>query len=351
MIDIYDEVGYVKVVLEKGLSQRWERDAALLTRFYKFEGKKKREVKEILKEKCERYVPGYNKFITYKRLNKIIDSAWKDKTVLREIRAIVFPKEVLNWFLNLENIELTQERVDELKEKRPQLSIKKNVMNFNRIKFLFTLFIWTKVQENYLDKPDVHYLNNYIKKFREDAFLPASFNMKQERNLLYDLGYIHINYGLGVIAKFMENPVFKTEITDKNKVVISGEDIKNCGYWLAKQKYGSFVCQNCGKEFCLKGYKSVKTGRKPKYCFECAEILRNDNTNLIRKTCISCGKGILVPQKFYSKVRCDRCQEEYRRKYKTEKQKIYRENTFCGHETPKNSEPANPCTPMDTEVF
>lgn len=349
MIDIYDEVGYVKVVLEKGLSQRWERDAALLTRFYKFEGKKKREVKEILKEKCERYVPGYNKFITYKRLNKIIDSAWKDKTVLREIRAIVFPKEVLNWFLNLENIELTQERVDELKEKRPQLSIKKNVMNFNRIKFLFTLFIWTKVQENYLDKPDVHYLNNYIKKFKEDAFLPASFNMKQERNLLYDLGYIHINYGLGVIAKFMENSVFKTEITDKNKVVISGEDIKNCGYWLAKQKYGSFVCQNCGKEFIIT--KNAKRGPKQKYCTECAEKIKRRETELEKRICMDCGKEFEIEKRCHNKVRCPNCQEEYRRKYNAKKQKQYRGNRICVQATSNNSEPANPCAPMDTEVF
>ena len=51
MIDIYDEVGYIKTVLQDGLSEKWERDATLLTRYYKSQGEKKSEVKKKLKEK------------------------------------------------------------------------------------------------------------------------------------------------------------------------------------------------------------------------------------------------------------------------------------------------------------
>lgn len=101
----------------------------------------------------------------------------------------------------------------------------------------------------------------------------------------------------------------------------------------------------------MKGYKSVKTGRKPKYCIECAEKIKNDNTNLIKKTCISCGKDFWIEKRCHNKVRCFDCQEEYRREYRTLKQRKYRENEFRGLATPKNSEPANPCAPMDTEVF
>ena len=49
MIDIYDEIGYIKEVLEHGLSDKWERDATLLVRYYKTLGMKKSEVRRNLK--------------------------------------------------------------------------------------------------------------------------------------------------------------------------------------------------------------------------------------------------------------------------------------------------------------
>ena len=53
MIDIYDEYGYIKNILRDGFSNKWERDAILLVRYYKIEGKKKSEVKKLILEKCE----------------------------------------------------------------------------------------------------------------------------------------------------------------------------------------------------------------------------------------------------------------------------------------------------------
>ena len=93
MIDIYDEVGYIKTVLQDGLSEKWERDATLLTRYYKNEGLKKSEVKKKLKEKCEHSRNfSYQPYVMYKRLNKVIDNAWKKEVPLREIREIVIPR-------------------------------------------------------------------------------------------------------------------------------------------------------------------------------------------------------------------------------------------------------------------
>ena len=40
MIEIYDEIGYIKEVLKNGPGERWKRDLILLARFYKSEGKK-----------------------------------------------------------------------------------------------------------------------------------------------------------------------------------------------------------------------------------------------------------------------------------------------------------------------
>ena len=110
MIDIYDEVGYIKTVLQDGLSEKWERDATLLTRYYKSQGEKKSEVKKKLKEKCEHsrnFV--YQPYVMYKRLNKVIDNAWKKEVPLREIREIVIPREVVNWFLFLNAVIIPSE--------------------------------------------------------------------------------------------------------------------------------------------------------------------------------------------------------------------------------------------------
>ena len=266
----------------------------------------------------------------YKRLNKVIDNAWKKEVPLREIREIVIPREVVDWFLNLEeSVILTDEQVQELKEKRPKVTIKNHVMNWQRTKYLFTLYIWTKVQEHYLDKPNMHYLKQYYKRFKEDADLKTSFNMQKERDLLYDLGYIYVNFALGIDAIFIrDNDVFRTPITDKNKVVLKGEDLYKCGYWLEKQKMGSFVCQNCGKEFAHYSKNKQEMGRK--YCKECSEIVRHNNNNLVTKeiTCVDCGQIIKIDVKDNRTLRCFECQEKKKKNDTAIRVKKFRENNM-----------------------
>lgn len=327
MIDIYDEVGYIKTVLQDGLSEKWERDATLLIRYYKSQGERKSEVKKKLKEKCEHSKRfEYNPYVTFKRLNKIIDTAWKKEVPLREIRQIEMPREVVDWFLGLEdNVVLTDEEVSVLRQKRPKVTIKNNVINWQRTKYLFTLYVWTKIQENYLDRPNMHYLKQYYKRFKEDADLKASFNMQKERDLLFDLGYIYINYALGIDATFIkDNNVFQTPITDNNRVILKGEDLYKCGYWLEKQKMGSFICQHCGKEFAHYSKSKQEKGRK--YCKECAVILGNKNNHIEYKVvkCIDCGDEFKIDKNDGRTCRCIECQENYRRKYNAEKQKVYR---------------------------
>jgi len=116
---------------------------------------------------------------------------------------------VLDWFLNLSETSLTQEELESLRSRRSNVKITKNPMNIRRIQFLFTIFVWVKVQENYLEKPDrIYWTDRDRKRFKQDAGLTASFSLKNERNLLYDMGYIDINHGLGILPKFMNNEVF-----------------------------------------------------------------------------------------------------------------------------------------------
>lgn len=347
MIDLYDEVGYIKNLLKNGIGQKWQRDATLLARYYKLIGDskldnngeiitttsyKKKDIKDKILEKCEKAATrnqnpiNFNRMHDYQRLNSIIDKVWKDTTKLREIESVEISREVLDWFLNLEDtFILSDEEVKLEKEKRPKVSIKhNNPINFERTKYLFTLFIWTKIQENYLDKPNMHYLEKYKKRFKHDANLKPSFNLVQERNLLYDLGFIDVNNALGIKTSFMDKyDVFKIPVTDSNRVVIEGSkeegqgDLVNCGYWLEKQKMGSFVCQNCGNEFANYRKKSNK-GAPRKYCKECSDLIRK--REVLNKTiiCIDCGKEIDVEKHDGKTIRCVSCQLQADKKRKLE---------------------------------
>lgn len=331
MIDIYDEVGYIKNILVSGISEKWERDAILLSRFYKQQGLKKSEIKERIKEKCEKSKKfSYNHLVNFKRLNSIIDKAWKKEVPLREIKDIEIAQEVVDWFLGLEDMmTLSDEQVEEFKVKRPKIVIKNNKpINWARTKYLFTLYIWTKVQEHYLDKPYMHYLKKYNSRFKEDADLKSSFNMQHERDFLFDLGFIDINYALGINATFIEKyDVFKTPVTDKNRVIIStGEigqgDLYRCGYWLEKQKMGSFICQNCGREFAH--YTTSKKEKSRKYCKECSDLIRNGVHSDKTRTfiCIDCGKEVVVSNKNQKSVRCYQCQHKTRMQKDLERKRV-----------------------------
>lgn len=347
MIDIYDEMGHIKEVLEHGTTPKhWERDGRLLARYYRDLGMKKSEVKKIIKEKCAKYGgEGYDSNVNYKRVNNFVDKIFKKdkdgnyKDKIREIKEVVITQDVVDWFLGLEtSFELTDEQIELEKQRRPKVSVKRFPMNFNRIKYLFTLYIWTKVQENYLDRPNVHYLKKYNKRFKEDADLKQAFNMTNERNFLYDLGFIDINHAIGIIVTFIDKyDVFKIPVTEENKVILTGEDMYKCGYWLLKQKMGSFVCQNCGREFAY--YTNSKNERKTrKYCKDCANLLGyNKHPNKKEKDialCTICGKWKTIETidgKIPNPFICEKCKKDIFRSEKTEYMREYRK-TSCNHE-------------------
>lgn len=304
----------------------------------------------MIKRKCIEAKPKTN-FNEYKddinRADSIFEKAWKDKTPLREISKVEISKEVLDWFLNLEEtFVISDEEQERLKKRRPNVSIKNNhPVNWKRTKYLFTLYIWTKIQENYLSRPNIHYLQNYVKRFKEDADLKPSFSLNNERNLLYDLGFIDINYALGIQTSFMEKyEVFKVPITDENRIVIElykdgimkdkdGKlipeevgDLHRCGYWLEKQKMGSFICKKCGREIAY--YTKNKQTKVRKYCKDCLK----GSAESREVSCVDCGKTFLINNKFdRSTCRCFECQEKntkknndiarakYRKKIKVEK--------------------------------
>jgi predicted nucleic acid-binding Zn ribbon protein len=155
--------------------------------------------------------------------------------------------------------------------------------------------------------------------------------MPKERDLLFDLGYINVNYALGIDTIFMrDNDIFSTPITENNKVILKGEDMYNCGYWLEKQKMGTFICKNCGKEFAH--YTKSKQEKGRKYCKECADILSRrikEKKDIPApegyRYCEECGELFeLKSLKDFTSTRCPECQAEVRREKVRENLKRYR---------------------------
>jgi len=122
----------------------------LLVKYWKSQGYSKKQVKDMCIEKCNRYVKNFNSIKDGPDLKKSVDKVWRDwktkgenPSKLREIDYVEFPKEVLDWFLALEDdFTITEEERDRINELRAPTKVKKTPMNFNRIKVLFTLYVW-----------------------------------------------------------------------------------------------------------------------------------------------------------------------------------------------------------------
>lgn len=358
MIDIYDEEGYIQRVLEQGLSERWKRDASLLIKYYKtkyYSGEQpewtKKWVKETILKKCEDGVKGFNKITRKGEINSLVDSVWKDWKIdkehpeksskLRKIKQIEFSREVLDWFLGLEeNVVLTPTEREKLQE-RHTMKISEHPVKFLRVKYLFTLFVWSKIQESYLENYNVHYLKKFTQKFRRDGDLGQSFSFMYEKELMSDLGFIEVNRASGIKAVFMDLPVFQIPVTDKNRILLGGDDLYNCGYWLKKQRNGYFICQNCGKEIANdKKPNSKEKGRPVKYCKECEKAINDGITfdiqkNTFETTCDGCGKTVYLASKYSSKGHyCWECRDKMNR----ERVAKCREKLKCNVPSRKNTD-------------
>lgn len=330
MIDIYDEEGYIQRVLEQGLSERWKRDASLLIKYYKtkyYSGEQpewtKKWVKETILKKCEEGVKGFNKITRKGEINSLVDSVWKDWKIdkehpeksskLRKVKRIEFSKEVLDWFLGLEeNVVLNPAEREQL-QTRHTMKISEHPVKFLRVKYLFTLFVWSKIQESYLENYNIHYLKKFTQKFRRDGDLGQSFSFMYEKELMSDLGFIEVNRAGGIKAVFIDLPVFQIPVTDKNRILLGGDDLYNCGYWLKKQRNGYFICQHCGKEIAFDKKPNGKGGRPPKYCKECADLITNHKKEEEQLFCVDCGKPLQTNSiRKYNTCRCASCQSAIR---------------------------------------
>ena len=324
---------------------------ALLVKYWKSQGYSKKQVKEWCIDKCVKYVKNFNPIKDGPDLKKSIDKVWRDwktkrdnPSKLREIDYVEFSKEVLDWFLGLEdNFIITDEERKRINELRAPTKVKRTPMNFNRIKVLFTLYIWSLIQKEYMAGGWNYFnLDDWYPKLKKDSDLPTSYNILNERNILEDLGFLkttekNVDVILELFDKF---DVFNIEVADKNRIRLEGEDLYNCGLWLKKQKFDWFICEECGRVvFEIKSH----LGPKRRYCKKCALKLKNEAA-LRPKFCVDCGKELEIKANMkIRRYRCPECQEKRRREMEHERYERKKlDFTIIPQNNPINSNPANP---------
>ena len=235
MIDNYNEIEYIKKYIQTGefINYRfWRRDAGLFVRWMKSQAFSKQQIKQKLIKTCNK-MHWFNYDIEYELINNIIEQNWKKEKPFITIEKIEVPKDVIYWFANQ--------------------NLKKN-----ELKLLFTLYIWTRIQEIYYDKKKA----NRIYWYNDKIFLKKSSNIVNSVSIMNTIfefeekGYItefegsailkmqdkysdtfhtseigisklaHDN-GMSIIASSVfENLKFK------DKLILNTEDLYNIGNWI-----------------------------------------------------------------------------------------------------------------------
>lgn len=294
MLKNLDEITKLQEILENGFSEDWKNEVRILTKHLKLQGIRKCKIKEQIKAKLEKEVEEYNKFTMFNTVNNIIDKAWKDDKPLRQITEITIPKATVDWFLALQGKKTPKEIIDAIKAQKATKVIEK-FWNWNRVKMLWTLYVWSKIQQQYSDFWQNVAVEREVGYFRECAGLPERYKVVQESNNLNDLGMVKISSKRKLELLFLEELP-----QDGDMVTLTGQDMVKCGYWLEKQKMGSYICQKCGREIAV----TNTTGRKRKYCPDCTST-----KGTIQASCVDCGKVFTKSAKATKTCRCAKCQE------------------------------------------
>lgn len=112
-----------------------------------------------------------------------------------------------------------------------------------------------------------------------------------------------------------------TYINDDSEKVLFVSDFRELGYEYLKYKGENFIrCRECGILI-----RNNKSGTK-KYCHACAGYIPMETKTVV---CVDCGEEFEVDARLTNKIRCDRCQEIYRRNYQKELMRNRRKCTNC----------------------
>ena len=133
-------------------------------------------------------------------------------------------------------------------------------------------------------------------------------------------GYLHFAYQEGILVEHVlvgTNLKIVGFVDNNSETVIElGEDdYKELVYAYLNYKSGGYKhCKNCGRLF-----KMHRNAPGRLYCKECSQKEISSDFKVIK--CADCGEDVVINKFDTETCRCEECYKEYRRAYKTEKER------------------------------
>lgn len=283
---VLNEKKYAEECLKNGImTLKPQETLSILAKFLFSMGHKKKQITEILLKFLDNYYPRYlaskNTWIdTVERISKNAD-----KYPLYEFEGVWITKSELDVIDNLKTMK--QRKV---------------------------MFVYLCLAKFYNQRNEKN--NNWVNTKMKDIFQAARVqcSVLQRAELRGDLQL------LGLLEFPKKNGNLSSRVTfvsndDNDERILHITDFRELGYAYLRYCGEDYIeCASCGILVKNNKYKSRK------YCNVC-----NGSTSkgIIKKVCIDCGKQFEVYYKSNRKIRCDSCQETYRKKYNANKQKEY----------------------------
>lgn len=287
----YTELDYARNIYENGFQSEQHIPTELrlvaiyMRRILNYKPKKLRE--EMYKW-CECNISGYKRELFYKRINSAINKACQKGSMLVNVENIDFYKYEMDFLNDL----YIMKDIDRQEESEYSYECKK---------LLFTLLFKMKVNKFITEAKsideDFEYKGKYFKggqkrytELKRLAKLPEKIRINEDIiNTLWINGLVSPMFNGLVKLNFMEE-IYEIKNANKdldNTVVLQIKDYDSVGWFFDYYKHDKKIifCKECGKIF-------KKKNNRQEYC-------------------------------------SDECFEEYRRKYKTKKQREYRQNMEC----------------------
>ena len=249
---------------------------------------KPKKLREEMYKWCESHIVGYKRELYYKRINSAISKACQKGSMLVNVESVDFYKYEMDYINGL----YIMGDIDDQEESEYSYECKK---------LLFTLLFKMKVNkfitETKSTDSDFEYKGKYFKggqkkytELKKLAKLPEKVRINEDIiNTLWINGLVSPMFNGLVKLNFMEEiyEIEKNENIDTT-IVLHIKDYDCVGWYFDYYNQDKKIafCKECGKIF-------KKKSNRQEYC-------------------------------------SDDCFEEYRRKYKTEKQREYRQNNDCG---------------------
>lgn len=248
----YKERDYANEILKKGFtSSHIKHELKILVKYYKDQGCKPKERKELIYKFCEENLEGYDRVTHYKMINSVLNYGSNKLNKLIQIDSVGISGSELNYIDGLE-------------------------IQHDYKKILFTLLILDKLNKKFYlirneSTPDEEYYfsgrHNYKKLIAYSNIKLKSSN--QIHKIIHELSEIGL---VEIRAKSKIKLLFMYEIPKDDEVGLEIKNFEKIGLYYDLHSGISKIkkCENCGEPVKV-------TSNRSKYCESCREVIEIKN--------------------------------------------------------------------------